>query len=84
VPDALFKIVLRTLDNGRVKTLCFLIPNIVPVDKKYSEFVCSIDAVEAATGLDFLTNISIEEQAHVESLGENIDPDERMEMVLLW
>ena len=56
VPDALFKIVIREDNNYFVKTISFLIPNIVPKEKKkLNEFITTIDRIEEITGLDFLT-----------------------------
>lgn len=67
VPDALYKIVIRE-DRGTVRALAFIIPNIIPSDEKDpAKYLTSVDRVEALTGLDFLTALSSEEQALVES-----------------
>ena len=56
VPDALFKIIIREDDIDPVKTISFLIPNIVPKENKnLSYFITTIDRIEEITGLDFLT-----------------------------
>jgi len=59
VPDALFKIVIReaNTDTG-VETLSFLIPNVVPKNRKLYEFVTSINKIESLTGLNFLNNLT--------------------------
>lgn len=58
VPDALFKIVIRESDGpSGLESLCFIIPNILPADIEYFEFLCSLDYVSRCTGLQFLTNL---------------------------
>ena len=56
VPDALFKIVIREDPILTVKTLAFIIPNIIPKEKQnLPEYITTIGRVESLTGLDFLT-----------------------------
>ncbi len=58
IPDALFKIIIRENPENIVKTISFLIPNIVPKENKNPvEFITNIDRIEELTGLDFLTAI---------------------------
>jgi endonuclease G len=59
IPDALFKIVVREEDNKNgVETIAYLIPNILPKEKKNpSDFVTTIDRIETLTELSFLTTI---------------------------
>ena len=72
VPDALFKIIIREDDMDRVKTISFLIPNIVPKEKdNLNGFIATIDRIEEVTGLDFLT-----------ALGEDQDGVERIKGVI--
>ena len=56
IPDALFKIIIRTDEKETIKTIAFIIPNIVP--KEYKDpagFITSIGRIEKLTGLSFLT-----------------------------
>jgi endonuclease G len=65
VPDALFKIVIRENAESEtgVETMAFVIPNIVPTDKKdVAEFLTSIENVESMTGLTFLTTLDTVQQ----------------------
>lgn len=58
VPDALFKIVIRQSDsNTGLESLCFVIPNILPAEKEYSEYLCSMQRVAELSGLRFLENV---------------------------
>lgn len=59
IPDALFKIVIRKTDGSdKIKTLGFLIPNILPKSEQdLNKYLASIDRVENLTGLDFLTRL---------------------------
>ena len=73
VPDALFKIVIREDDFDQVKTVSFLVPNIVPKEKKnISEFITTVDRIEELTGLDFLTSLS-ENQGDIEKTKGSLD-----------
>lgn len=56
VPDALFKIVIREDTVLPVKTIAFIIPNILPKERQdLSEYISTIKRIESLTGLDFLT-----------------------------
>lgn len=73
VPDALFKIVIREDDMDIVKTISFLIPNIVPKEKKnLNEFITTVDRIEELTDLDFLTALG-GEQANAEKRKGSFD-----------
>ncbi len=68
VPDALFKIIVREDSELSVKTISFLIPNIVPKTKDNPElFITTIDRIEELTNLDFLTVLG-SSQNEVESI----------------
>ncbi len=54
VPDAFFKVVLRT--NGDVKALGFVYPNKAGNNPPES-YVCSVDDVERITGIDFFPSL---------------------------
>jgi endonuclease G len=56
IPDAFFKIVVDEID-GRPRALTFVIPQDVDGGERIQQFLTSIDAVEAATGLDFLRDL---------------------------
>ena len=59
VPDALFKIVVRKSSSETgIETIAFIIPNIIPKDKKLHEYVTNIDQIEHLTGLKFLNTLS--------------------------
>jgi DNA/RNA endonuclease G (NUC1) len=56
VPDALFKIVIREDPAETLKTLAFLIPNILPRENRNpADFITSLTRIEDLTGLSFLT-----------------------------
>ncbi len=68
VPDALFKIIVREDPKEIVKTITFLIPNIVPKTKDNPElFITTIDRIEELTSLDFLTILG-DKQEKIENL----------------
>ena len=73
IPDALFKIVIREDDMDIVKTISFLIPNIVPKEKKnLNEFISTIDKIEELTDLDFLTILD-NDQIDIEKTKGSLD-----------
>ena len=55
VPEEFYKIVVD-IQKGNYKVLAFLIPN-QPTDKSFYDFVTTIDAIEAKTGIDFLHHL---------------------------
>lgn len=69
VPDAFFKIVIRT-DGDDIETLAFVIPNIITRqlndEEDLPEFLTSIRRIETLTGLDFLTNLDDDVEDAVE------------------
>jgi DNA/RNA endonuclease G (NUC1) len=63
VPDALFKIVIREDPAETLKTLAFLIPNILPKENQDpAEFITTLARVEDLTGLTFLTRLGDQAQ----------------------
>ena len=73
IPDALFKIVIREDAQDGVKTISFLIPNIVPkVKDSICEYVSTIDRIEELTGLNFLIELGTD-QDDVEGLKGCLD-----------
>jgi len=74
VPDALFKIIIRKANNETgVKTIAFIIPNVVPKDKELKEFVTNINQIESLTGIKFL-NALTEDQQFLEKAKHGIPP----------
>ncbi len=66
VPDATYMVLAR-LDHGRPRVLAFLIPQTVRGDEAYAQFLVSVDAVEQATGLDFLSDLPDDIETRVEA-----------------
>lgn len=57
IPEALYKIVIRE-EGDSVKTISFIIPNILPKeDKNLEEKITTINRIEKLTGLDFMTSL---------------------------
>jgi endonuclease G len=67
VPTHFYKIVVDANNPQKMEALAFLIPNENLTGRKYSEFLVSIDEIEAATGLDFLSALPAAIQNTVES-----------------
>ena len=71
VPNAFFKILLDRTDPQHPEAMGFLIPNEQHFGQAFSEFLVSIDQIEAATGIDFLSELSAEDQENIESSAPN-------------
>lgn len=71
VPDFLFKIVTREDSNGRFAVLAFRYPQDGPGHARgpfdHTPFLTSVDAIEAATGLDFFTTLPDAVEAELEA-----------------
>jgi len=67
VPTHFYKIVVDANDPNNVEALAFLMPNINLSGHHYSEYLISIDEIESATGLNFLTALPPTVQDSVES-----------------
>lgn len=67
VPSKFYKIVLD-YNNGAPKVLAFLVPH-ADSEKPLYDYVVSVDAIEALTGIDFFPNLedSIEDKIEAES-----------------
>jgi endonuclease G len=72
VPEAYYRIWLD-LDYGRPRVLALRVPQNVRGDERLNDFVVSVDAVEAETGLDFFPDLAKDVQARLE--GEPGDAD---------
>ena len=68
VPTHFYKIIVDVNSTGYISTLAFVIPNEDISGHHYSEYLDSIDAIESATGLDFLSALSGEDQQQIESV----------------
>lgn len=66
VPDAFFKIIIDEQD-GKLRTLAFIVPQEVPEGADPGRYLTSIDEIEHRTGLDFLTELDEAAQRAVES-----------------
>jgi len=67
VPSHFYKIIADTSNPEKVEALAFMLPNETLPGRHYSEFLISIDEIEKATGLDFLSALSSDVQESVES-----------------
>ena len=73
VPDAFFKIVVKDALNGGLDVLAFILPMYGGDDYGSSKadltpYLSSVDAIEALTGLDFLSNVNEEMETKVERI----------------
>ena len=68
VPTHFYKIIVDANSTGYISTLAFVIPNEDISGSHYSEYLDSIDVIESATGLDFLSALSGEDQQQIESV----------------
>ena len=67
VPTHFYKIVLDSDGAGGVQALAFLVPNARPgAGAKLADFLVSVDDIEAATGLDFFSELPDTVEAVVE------------------
>lgn len=70
VPEAYYKIYYQPASRSRpARTLAFLVPQEVRGTEPLDRYVVSIDAVEAATGLDFLALLPGVDQDRLEAAG---------------
>lgn len=67
VPTHFFKIIVDTNSQGNLEALAFLMPNVNLSGRHYTEFLTSIDEIEKATGLDFLSAVPVDQQNALES-----------------
>ncbi|WP_421896409.1 DNA/RNA non-specific endonuclease [Marinoscillum sp.] len=52
IPGYFYKVLLRFTDEGRIKTIGFILPNIAPTGE-LKEYIVPVNQVETLTGLDF-------------------------------
>ena len=84
VPDAIFKIAIRETDEG-ISTLSFLLPNILPKQKKkFYQFLTSMERIEALTGLRFLTVLEPDIQILEKARNLNLSTGQKRRAVNRW
>ena len=66
VPEAFFMIIIDEQD-GRLRTLAFLVPQETPEGADPARHLTTIDEIERRTGLDFLPELDAEAQRAIES-----------------
>ena len=67
VPTHFYKIVVDNNDPGNVEALAFMMPNDDLSDENYRDYLTTIDEIERATGIDFLSALPVAVQNAVES-----------------
>lgn len=67
IPQAFYRLWLDVADNGSPRVLALLVPQDVRGDEALSDFVTTVDHIEALTGLDFYADLPVAEQARLES-----------------
>jgi endonuclease G len=67
VPTHFYKIIVDANDPERIEALAFLMPNERLSGRHYREFLASIDEIETATGLNFLSELPLAVQSALES-----------------
>ena len=75
-PSAFYKIAVSPGENGSVDVQAFLMPHEpVPAGADMSDYLVTIDAIEAATDIDFLPELSDDVEESVESTTWELWPD---------
>ena len=72
VPTHFYKIVVDDNSTGNIEALAFVIPNENLSGRHYNEFLASIDEIEIATGLDFLSALEKDIQSQIESVTSDL------------
>ncbi len=67
VPTHFYKIIVDASDHERVDAMAFMMPNEELSGKDYMDYLTTIDDIEKATGLDFLSALPVTVQNVVES-----------------
>ncbi len=67
IPEAFFRIWVRENVAGEPQLLAFLVPQTVSGYEPLDRFLVSVDAIEAATGLDFFHRLSPDTERRLES-----------------
>ncbi|MGF1451336.1 MAG: DNA/RNA non-specific endonuclease [Opitutales bacterium] len=69
IPDAFFKIVVDLTDSGELRMVSVVVPQEAEDFSEASRFLVSIDEIEDATGLDFMSLLADETEDQVEAEG---------------
>lgn len=84
VPDAIFKIVIRR-DGTNIKTLSFILPNIIPkTKKKFYQYLTSMERIEELTELSFLTVLDPTIQIIEKARNLNLSTGQKRRAVNRW
>ncbi len=67
VPTHFYKIIVDASNSKKVEALAFIMPNEDLSGHQYTEYLCAIDEIEKATGLDFLSALPAAVEDAVES-----------------
>ena len=67
VPTHFYKIIVDANSSNNIESLAFMLPNEKLSGHHYSNFLTTIDEIEKATGLDFLSALPANVQETVES-----------------
>ena len=67
VPTHFYKIVAHWRSESSADVLAFMLPNEPLSGRDYSEFLTTVDAIERATGLDFLNRLADVQESQVEA-----------------
>lgn len=68
MPSAFYRIWIARTATGSWQSLAFVVPQAVRGDERLSDFVVSIDRIEAATGLDFFSGLDPRAERKLEAL----------------
>jgi endonuclease G len=70
VPSHFYRIVSK-VDNGKILSTAFLVPNRNDVSEEFKNYIVSIDFIEEKSGFNFFSNIDTDNQKELESKKEN-------------
>lgn len=71
IADAFYRLWLDVTADGRPRALAFLVPQNVRGDEPLTQFLTTVDRIEALTGLDFYAELPVAQQALLESRRAN-------------
>jgi len=66
VPSSFFKILVDVVEPGNVRVLTFTMPQQIK-DDNLRDYLTSVDAIEAKTGLDFFSSLNDQHEKRLES-----------------
>lgn len=67
IPQAFYRLWLDVTEGGKPRVLALLVPQNVRGDEPLSQFVTTVDHIEALTGLDFYADLPVAEQTRIEA-----------------